>query len=259
MSAIMIFDTETTSLEKPFCYNIGYTIRDEETFAELVSREFVVEQVWYNEALFASAYYADKRPIYVNRMRGRKIEMRKYGHIMRRMIADIKAFEVVGAYAYNSGFDEKVFAFNCDWYKCNNPFDAVPIFDIRGYAHHFLCGDVFKEWCEEFQQFTETGNYSTSAETLFRFVGADLEFIEEHTALSDSMIEADILQAAIESGATLGEDYKAFRSLPRETPKPLTIKIDGRVIFKGEYLTKYERKNDGLYNFRTIPKEKQEG
>ena len=38
MSAIMIFDTETTSLEKPFCYNVGYTIRDAETFAELVSK-----------------------------------------------------------------------------------------------------------------------------------------------------------------------------------------------------------------------------
>ena len=28
---IVVFDTETTSVEKPFCYNIGYVIYDTDT------------------------------------------------------------------------------------------------------------------------------------------------------------------------------------------------------------------------------------
>ena len=43
---IVVFDTETTSLEKPFVYNIGYTIYDTETKTKLVSHDFIVEQIW---------------------------------------------------------------------------------------------------------------------------------------------------------------------------------------------------------------------
>ena len=42
---IVIFDTETTNLEKPFCYNIGYVIADTDSKQVLLKRDFVVEQV----------------------------------------------------------------------------------------------------------------------------------------------------------------------------------------------------------------------
>ena len=77
---IVIFDTETTSLEKPFCYNIGYSIRTSENQI-LVEKDFVVEQIWHNLPLFSTAYYAEKRPIYVNRMRARAVKMEKFGYI----------------------------------------------------------------------------------------------------------------------------------------------------------------------------------
>ena len=95
---ILIFDTETTSLEKPFCYNIGYVIADTETEEILVKRDFVVEQVWHNPMLFTTAYYADKREIYVASMRKRSTKMDKFGYICQQMIRDIKAFDIIGAY-----------------------------------------------------------------------------------------------------------------------------------------------------------------
>ena len=52
---ICVFDTETTSLDKPFCYNIGYVIIDSESWATLCRRSYVVEQVWHNLPLFSSA------------------------------------------------------------------------------------------------------------------------------------------------------------------------------------------------------------
>lgn len=140
---ICVFDTETTSLEKPFCYNIGYLIADSESGEMLIKREFVVEQVWHNSMVFASAYYAEKRPIYVKAMRSRVITMDKFGYITQTMARDFKTFNVERAYAYNSSFDEKVFNFNCDWFKCINPFDTIPISDIRGFVHHFLIDENF--------------------------------------------------------------------------------------------------------------------
>ena len=83
---IVVFDTETTNLEKPFCYNIGYAIFDTDTQECLIAKDFVVEQVWHNKPLFESAYYAEKRPIYVSRMKGRKVIIDKFGYIRNQLI-----------------------------------------------------------------------------------------------------------------------------------------------------------------------------
>ena len=106
---ILVFDTETISVDKPFCYNIGYVIYDTDGHKILVKRDFVVEQIWYNQPLFETAYYYDKRQIYVDGMRSRKTKLMKYGFIQRKMISDIRQYHVDGAYAFNSGFDERVF------------------------------------------------------------------------------------------------------------------------------------------------------
>ena len=148
---IVVFDTETTSLEKPFCYNIGYIIADATTKQILLKRDYVVEQIWHNLPLFSSAYYANKRKLYVSAMRGKRAILEKFGYICRQMSRDFSALNVEYAYAFNSPFDDKVFSFNCDWFKCNNPFDTIPILDIRGYAHNFLVNNQYKEFCEEYK------------------------------------------------------------------------------------------------------------
>ena len=232
---IVVFDTETVSLEKPFCYNIGYTIKDTETRAELVKRDYVVEQVWHNPMLFITAYYADKREGYVSAMRSRKTLMDKYGYICRTMIRDFIAYDVKGAYAYNSPFDDKVFTFNSDWYKCNNPFDNLTIFDIRGYVHAFLLDNEFFDFCDKNGYYTDTGNYSTTAETVYRYITGNTGFIEDHTALSDSEIEAEILFKCLERGAELNKNYPVLRSVKREIEKTLTLYDTDGVQHKFDY------------------------
>ena len=41
---IMVFDTETISVGKPYCYNIGYVIYDTDGKQIVCKRDFVVEQ-----------------------------------------------------------------------------------------------------------------------------------------------------------------------------------------------------------------------
>ena len=231
---IVIFDTETTSLDKPFCYNIGYIIINTETSERVLARDFVCEQVWHNPMLFSTAYYANKRDIYIKAMRLRKTKMDKFGYICQQMIRDFKNYEVHSAYAYNSSFDERVFNFNCDWFKCNNPFDNVSIYDIRGYAHHYICDDDFKKWCEEREAFSDSGNYSTTAENIYRYISGYDDFVEEHTALADSEIETEILLFAVDMGAEIGTDYKAFKSVTRPQKKVFTVKKNKEVVFTDE-------------------------
>lgn len=219
---IIVFDTETTSLEKPFVYNIGYVIYDTELDTTLVERDYVVEQIWENIPLFSTAYYAEKRPLYVNRMKGRSVKMEKFGYILQQMKRDIKNFEVVCGYAYNSSFDERVFNFNTDFFKTQNPLDLIPVYDIRGNVCETLITNEFKEFCEKHNLFTESGNYSTTADTLGKYL-IDINLEEEHTALSDSLLELEILKRAIINGTEYNKSYNCPKSIPREIEKTLTI------------------------------------
>lgn len=241
---IIVFDTETTSIEKPFCYNVGYAVHNVDTATTLVKREFVCEQVWHNPMLFTTAYYSNKREIYVKRMRARKIKLEKFGFVCQQMIRDIEFFKIEYAYAYNSEFDEKVFNFNCDWFKCNNPFDNLTILDIRGNVHSKIAfTDEFKAFCEENNRFTEKGNYSTTAETLFQFIAKDTAFEEEHTALADSEIELEILIETIRRGCEWGVSYKTYTSIPRTVDRVLTIELNGQIVNEINYTKKTERGN----------------
>lgn len=246
---IVVFDTETTNLEKPFCYNIGYLIYSEEEGAVVLRREYVVEQVWHNDMLYTTAYYANKRDLYVKRMKSRQIIMDKFGYICQQMIRDFKAYEVQYVYAYNSPFDKKVFSFNCDWFKCNNPFDNIEILDIRGCVHEFIARSKdFQAFCEENERFTENGNYSTTAETLFQYISNERDFEEEHTALADSTIELHILLYCKRLGAELGKVYKTYQSITRHQIKSLTIDDKGKkLVFEYQYRKNY-KDNAGQVN-----------
>lgn len=226
---IIVFDTETTSLEKPFCYNVGYVIYDTDNNEKLLSRDYVVEQVWHNPMLFTTAYYADKREIYVSRMRGKKTKMEKFGYITQQMYRDIKDFEVEVGFAYNSSFDVSVFAYNCDWFKTINPLDIIKVIDIRGYVHHAVAfSEEFQNFCDTHGYFTESGNYSTTAETLYRYITNNTDFIEEHTALADSLIECEILTHCCNINCVWGEEYKVYASIPRYELKTFeVISADG--------------------------------
>lgn len=222
---IVIFDTETTNLEKPFCYNIGYTIVNATTREILCKKDYVCEQVWHNIPLFSTAYYAEKRLVYVAAMRAKKTILKKYGFIMRDMARDFKNFEVKKAYAFNAPFDDKVFTFNCDFFKVNNPFENIPIIDILPIAQKFVGFTTdYKNFCECHSLFTEGGNYSCNAENLTKYITGNIDFTEDHTALSDSLIEKDILFYCEDKGANIFQSYKKYVSIPRKMKKTLTIK-----------------------------------
>lgn len=251
MAKACVFDTETTSLNKPFCYDTGYTIFDTEDGHIDLERHFIIEQNWHNLPLFESAYYKEKRPLYVSLMRSKKAQMVKWGKMTQTLIRDLKQYGITDIYAYNSPFDDSVFSFNCDWFKTINPLENIAVHDIRGYANQFITNTKdYKLFCEQHKLFTETENYSATAEAVYRYITHDETFEEAHMGLHDSKIEAAILSYCLtERGAELHKDYAVEKIIPRLTFTPFTIKINGKPIYQGEYTKKYNRNN--VWNFTT--------
>lgn len=248
---VIVLDTETTGLDKPFCYDCSWVIMDTDSGNIVDMKANVVEQVWHNLPLFESAYYKEKRQKYVDMMRRHDAIMNKWGYIMRELKNDIRKYEVTAVYAYNSDFDDKVIAYNCDWFKCNNPLDNVAVYDIWGYASEFITNTPgYRSFCEEHERFTDTGNYKGSAEVVYQYLTCQPDFIEEHMGLFDAEIESEIVFFCVGNyGAKWNTQYKVNKILNRTTQKPFTVKIDGEVIYNGQYVKKYVR-ND-VYNFKT--------
>ena len=251
MGYALILDTETTSLDKPFCYDCSWVIIDKDTGEKVDFKAYVIEQVWHNLPLFESAYYKEKRQKYVEMMRKHDAIMDKWGYVMRTLKQDIRKYNIDAIYAYNSDFDDKVITYNCDWYKCNNPLDNIAIYDIWGYASEFITKQAeYKIFCENNQRFTDTGNYKGSAEVVYQYITMNPDFIEEHMGLFDSEIESEILLYCIRYyNANWETEYKVNKILPRPINHPFIIKVDGEEIYSGEYIKKYVR-ND-VYNFKT--------
>lgn len=241
---VLVFDTETISINKPFCYNLGYMIMDFDTLDILEYEDFVIEQIYHNKPLFETAYYAQKKPLYTSKLKGKKMTMKKYGHACRKLRTDIKKHGVDFVYAFNSPFDERVLNFNSDFFGVQNPLKGVEIRDIRAYAMNTICNTVeYKAFCERNGLFTETFNYSTSAETLYRFITQDIDFIEEHTALSDSAIETAILYESYKLDSDITVPISAPKSIWRNEEKELSLIVDGKP-WKSGHCKKVKVKED---------------
>ena len=250
---ILVFDTETANLEKPFCYNLGYVIYNIDEKQIVLKRDYVIEQVWHNTMLFTTAYYANKRELYVARMRARTAILDKWGYVCQRLYRDIVEHEITDAYAYNSGFDEKVFEFNCDWFKTINPLDTLKVHDIRGYVMDRIAfTKAYKDFCEAQNLFTESGNYSTTAEAVYRFTSGNFEFVEEHTALADSEIECEILAHCVGLGCEWNTDYKVPKIVPRVAEKTFVVIDKDNERHEFPYTSK--RKISGEDGFRLTHK-----
>ena len=191
----IIFDTETISLNKSFIYNLGYVITDGDGKI-LLERDFVIRQIYDNKPLFATAYYAEKRPIYTRYMKSRRTKKVSWGEACRIMCKDIKDYGIEDGYAYNSNFDEKAFYFNHLFFRNKRrPLDGIFVHDIMDEIKVITQTEDYKQFCRDngFMTKHSTPRAKQTAEALYAYLTFNGEYKEEHTALADSRIESFIL------------------------------------------------------------------
>ena len=194
----LVLDTETISLEKPFVYDLGYVIANDN--GDIVARKsYVISQVWNNKELFATAYYANKKPLYYARLKSGYSKKVGWGHAMRYLANDIKKYGIPEIYAYNSKFDSRALNFMCAWYKIVNGLGGTEIQDIMNFIKPITKSQDYKDFCEKngFMTNHKTPQPQQKAETLYRYLKDNVDYEEEHTGLEDSLIELQILLTAL--------------------------------------------------------------
>ena len=194
----LVLDTETINLEKQFVYDLGYTIADAD--GNVVARKsYVISQVFNNKELFATGYYSNKMPLYLERLANGYSKKVGWGHAMRYLANDIKKYGITEIYAYNSKFDTNAIAFMCGWFNVVNPLGDKEILDIMDFIKPITNTKEYKDFCKVNGYMTKHKypRPQMKAETLYRYLTDNVDYEEEHTGLEDSLIELEILLTAL--------------------------------------------------------------
>ena len=193
----MILDCETTNdIECPLVYDLGFSVIDENGKA-YASYSFVNADIFCDNDLMASAYFADKIPQYwddiTNGYRTLKT-FRSIEKIFRRVCRD---WGITAIVAHNARFDYEVLN-NTKRYQTTSkyryffPYGIKVIDTLKMARNTFKNNAEYRAFClaNDYVTFRKENRYT--AEVIYRFLNSDNDFVEEHTGLADCMIEKDI-------------------------------------------------------------------
>lgn len=217
------------AIAKPLIYDLGWQIIDR-TGKVYSRKSYLISEIFSVPSVFNTAYYASKRPIYIERLKNGETTLTDWNTATADLVKDMEKVESVGA--YNSMFDfKKAIPFTelyidrlysndyFEWEKEQNEICSeiaenhhrpsikgfekdlfrfrgkeYTLFDVWGLScQHILNNDEYKQTCIENEWKTASEKYfKTSAETCYRFFKGNNDFEESHTAIDDSEIESEI-------------------------------------------------------------------
>lgn len=235
-------DKQKICIAKPLVYDIGWTISDRK--GEIIKKvSYLIQETFFVPNVFNTAYYKSKRPLYLERLERGEMEVKTWNKAMEELQKDLQ--NVTISTAYNACFDfKKAIPFTeryiknlysphyNDWekwqkQKCIDILEGnntdknddyligtfklrdreYPICDLWGIAcKQLLNNQKYKRYCMQNGRLSASGLYfSTSAETVFQYLTNSSDFVEEHTALSDAIIECQILTKALKKCGVTSE------------------------------------------------------
>ena len=239
------------AIAKPIIYDISWRVIDRynNVYSE---HSFLVTETFFAPQVFNTAYYKDKRPIYLDYLKKNEIRSACWDEITRILLDDMKVVDFVGAFnsmfdfkkalpftelyikkAYSNEYDEwlntqRAFCKiilngahkdrNPDFDKDNFLFRGVKValIDIWGIScQHIINTKTYKVKCIKESMLSPSGCFfKTSAESTYRYIQNQYDFNEAHTALEDSRIESVILCKALKKAKIdVGIDYFPFKRL----------------------------------------------
>ena len=213
MPHFIVLDTETTnSLDDPIMYDIGWAIINEKGEV-LITRSYVVEEVFMNLEMMSSAYYADKRSLYWDGIEDGSRIMTNLFSIRAQLLKDCKEYNVQFIAAHNARFDARSTR-TTQRYLTKSRFRfflpyGIEIWDTLKMARKaFSKDEEYTAFCDKYNYYTQNHQKRFTAEILYRFLTGNNDFNEAHTGLEDVLIEKEILMACMERGVVDGRLYE---------------------------------------------------
>ena len=222
----LVVDIETTnSLDDALAYDVGLAIADR--LGNIYEkRSFVWSEIFNDETLMTSAYYAKKIPSYRDELRQGSRTSASLYEIRQEVFALYKQYNYKAILAYNAYFDNRGLNITQRYltkskYRWFFPY-GVPIHCIWHMACQVICSQKkYYNFCVSNGLVSKNGNISTSAETVYRFLTNDPTFEEEHKGLDDVLIETEIFAKCIAKKKKLNRKInRGCWRLAQRKPRP---------------------------------------
>ena len=219
-------------------YDIGYVIIDKKGNIMKMFNA-LTEEIFGDNKLMETAYFADKIPLYDYMIDNKEIKVKLFNKIINELKRDLKKYNIKGILAYNVNYDicalvetaQYTMKDNCPKLKFETTKNGkkkpmfeqflqkllntkVEFYDIWTMACASLCQQ--KTFIAN-AKYTKKGNIITNAETVYQYVTDQNDFIEDHTALSDAIIESEILARIFANGCSpMKAMYFPYRLILKE-------------------------------------------
>lgn len=203
----IVLDTETAPMSREekgvdpyqmWTYDCGWAVVDKHGKI-YCTRSFINADIFLDEKeAMTSAYYAKKIPAYWDDIKAGRRILTSWANIRKALFADIAAYNVTEIYAHNARFDLGTVNTTQRWLtKSRSRFFypyGVTVCDTLKMARDVLGKmPTYRRFCEENGYICKNKQLRYTAEVIYRFITKDNAFNENHTALEDVVIEAQIL------------------------------------------------------------------
>ena len=205
---IIMIDTETTNdIDCPLVYDIGYQIFN---LADgvLCERSFVNADIFLDDELMASAYFAEKIPSYWEDIHNGKRVLKRWHNIKKILAEDCKKYGVEIACAHNSAFDNRAMNTTQRYQTTSRNRYYLPYgiewWDTLKMARKILANDEnYSTFCWENEYLTKNLRLRYTAEIIYRWLTNSVDFEEAHTGLEDVKIERKIFEYLVNACADI--------------------------------------------------------
>lgn len=204
---MIILDTETTNdIECPLVYDFGFAVIDE-TGKVYASYSYVNADIFCDDELMATAFFAEKIPQYWEDIKSGKRELKSFRNIWLQFLSDRKKYNSKVVFAHNAYFDYNALNNTMRYLTKSRKRYFFPykteIWDTLKMARDvFGTSPKYIAFCEHHGFMTNHKNPRPrmTAEVLYRYLHNAPNFEESHTGLEDVEIESEIFLKCLKSG-----------------------------------------------------------
>lgn len=189
----------TVTGKSAFVYDIGWIVADNHGNI-IVQKTFLVKEVFFGMPdRMQTGYYKNKIPLYWKMIKEGEIKIENFFKIREIFLNDIKKFSAEAVIAFNALFDYDALNNTTRWLSRGNIMYFTP-YNVKWECSLKMARSIlreyktYNEWCRINGYMTthKTPHPQMKAEVIYKYVTHDFDFVEQHTALADVLIEYEI-------------------------------------------------------------------
>jgi DNA polymerase III epsilon subunit-like protein len=193
----IVLDTETTNdIDCPLAYDIGFAVIDKQGKV-YESFSFVVAEIFLDEELMSSAFFAEKIPMYWEQIVKGERKIKRLYNIRKTLAEVMQKYNTKIVIAHNARFDY-ISTATTQRYLTKSKYRYFFPYGTEIWDTLKMSREIFKDdenycaFCTENEYVTKNNSVKLTAEILYRYLTNDISFIESHTGLEDVLIEKEI-------------------------------------------------------------------